>query len=168
MDRAELLTKMASHVRYEVDKVVDFLVIGQDWAAVLRPELKKLTEESHLEQDRERRIIGPDTALRDRHLELGQRRLRLALGESLHGADDAAIRAGARVASRRHDQFPRACARSRIVPIFDPPFRGRFAAGTVAGNESCSEKEPLSWCFVVPPLGLEPRTNGLKVRCSNH
>lgn len=49
MDRAKLLTKMASHVRYEVDKIVDFLVIGNDWADVLRPELKKLTEESLLE-----------------------------------------------------------------------------------------------------------------------
>jgi hypothetical protein len=49
MDRAELLTKMASHVRYELDKVIDFLVIGNDWADKLRPDLKKLTEESILE-----------------------------------------------------------------------------------------------------------------------
>lgn len=49
MERAELLTKMVSHVRYELDKVVDFLVIGNDWADVLRADLRKLTEESLLE-----------------------------------------------------------------------------------------------------------------------
>lgn len=49
MDSAEVLTKMAWHVRYELDKVVDFLVIGNDWADALRPDLRKLTTESILE-----------------------------------------------------------------------------------------------------------------------
>ena len=49
MDHGELLNKMAPHVRYELDKVIDFLVIGNHWTGVLRPEIDKLTQESILE-----------------------------------------------------------------------------------------------------------------------
>jgi hypothetical protein len=41
-----------------------------------------------------------------------------------------------------------------------------FAARTVAGEELWSQKVALTRYFVVPPLGLEPRTCGLRVRCS--
>lgn len=49
MDRSDLLNRMAPHVRYELDKVIDFLAISNDWTGVLRPELEKLTQESILE-----------------------------------------------------------------------------------------------------------------------
>lgn len=45
----DVLTKMASHVRYELDKMIDFLALGNGWADVLRPDLQKLTQESVLE-----------------------------------------------------------------------------------------------------------------------
>jgi hypothetical protein len=38
-----------------------------------------------------------------------------------------------------------------------------FAARTVAGEELWSQKVALTRYFVVPPLGLEPRTCGLRV-----
>jgi hypothetical protein len=49
MERSDLLNKMASHVRYEVDKMIDFLAIGNHWTGVLRPDIGRLTQESILE-----------------------------------------------------------------------------------------------------------------------
>ena len=49
MDESELLDKMIAHVRYELDKVIDFLITGNHWTGVLRPEIDKLTQESILE-----------------------------------------------------------------------------------------------------------------------
>lgn len=49
MERSDLLNKMAPHVRYELDKMIDFMAIGNGWTGVLRPEFEKLTQESILE-----------------------------------------------------------------------------------------------------------------------
>ncbi len=46
-------------------------------------------------------------------------------------------------------------------------FRGGPLGGPVARNEKGTvRRPPLTLCYVVRPLGVEPRTNGLRVRCS--
>lgn len=49
MEKSELLDKMVPHVRYELDKMIDFLAVRNDWVGVLRPDMAKLTAESILE-----------------------------------------------------------------------------------------------------------------------
>lgn len=49
MERSDLLKKMAPHVRYELNMMIDFLAIGNDWTSSLPPELDKLAQESVLE-----------------------------------------------------------------------------------------------------------------------
>jgi hypothetical protein len=49
VERSELLEKMVPHVRYELDKMIDFVTMGNAWNGVLRPELEKLAHESILE-----------------------------------------------------------------------------------------------------------------------
>ena len=75
--------------------------------------------------------------------------------------------------------------RSRIVPIgtvgtvlsepsvgtvlsepSEPSLRGRFAARSGGQLDPHAQKLPLSWEDAVRPLGFEPRTCGLRVRCS--
>lgn len=49
MERPDLLKKTVPHVRYELDKMIDFLAVGNDWTAALRPELDELARESILQ-----------------------------------------------------------------------------------------------------------------------
>lgn len=49
MERSDLLSQMVPHVRYELDKMIDFLTIRNHWTSVLRPDIDKLTRESILE-----------------------------------------------------------------------------------------------------------------------
>ena len=52
--------------------------------------------------------------------------------------------------------------RAELVVLY---FTSRLRCERVPGNRR-AQKHALSWDYLVPPRGLEPRTNGLKVRCS--
>ena len=91
--------------------------------------------------------------------------LRRPLGRGLHRADHPGVATRGRIDTSRHRQLPRArrpFTHRPHRPHLSRQIRGNGCWRTVARSRvRCSDLD-----FLVRPLGFEPRTCGLRVRCS--
>ena len=78
------LTKMASHVRYELDKMIDFLALGNGWADVLRPDLQKLTQEMGMNLAGVKKVLDLERRIATLEAEKSQLREELERREQEH------------------------------------------------------------------------------------